>query len=198
MSNSVEGAQRPPTTQDRIQQLEGLVIDLMQRTSTTAPITSRTQIDALQGTPSPPSSVSLATSGPQDLAPTSPDQTKASSSASHRGSMQLSNAGTSYVDSAHWTAVLDGIAELKDHLEKGEETQESRPLPEQMGPQLLRGGISLVTREEIINSIPERLVVDRLISRYFNSFEMSPGELPGTSTNEDFRSQAHKEISCFA
>lgn len=97
------------------------------------------------------------------------------------GSMKVNRSGASYVNGAHWAAVLDGIAELRDHFENEEETSRqpsNLSFPESLstGPQLLCGGTKVVTKEEILASIPPRPVVDRLVSRYFNSFEMSPGE----------------------
>ncbi|KAF7155583.1 hypothetical protein CNMCM5623_008125 [Aspergillus felis] len=107
---------------------------------------------------------------------------KESSLASDCGSLQLTQSCTNYVNSAHWAAVLDGIADLKIQLDEEGEVQEDTPLDEPSfaqwgGPQLLYGCTSLLTKEEILATIPERPVVDRLISGYFNSFEMSPAVL---------------------
>jgi hypothetical protein len=92
--------------------------------------------------------------------------------------MQTTGGGANYVGSAHWAAVLDGIAELKDHLDN-EESRHSEdldsPYPTITGPQLLYGCPKPADKDEILSSIPTRSVVDRLVSRYFNSFEMSPG-----------------------
>lgn len=94
--------------------------------------------------------------------------------------MQVTDSGTSYVNGAHWAAVLDGISDLKDHFEQEEEnaatTHTSDPsLSDSAGPQLLYGCTKRATKEEVLASIPSRQVVDRLVSRYFSSFEMSPG-----------------------
>ena len=95
--------------------------------------------------------------------------------------MYLEGSSARYVSSAHWAAVLDGIAELKDHFDNEEAAHPDRtpsdlPSVESTGPQLLYGGVKAATKEEILASIPARPVVDRLVSRYFNSFEMSPGQ----------------------
>ncbi|KAK2612518.1 Trichosetin biosynthesis cluster transcription factor tf23 [Conoideocrella luteorostrata] len=105
------------------------------------------------------------------------------SASSDFGSMRFTNSGTSYVHGAHWAAILDEIAELKDHFEKedkpqpGSQMQNEPSMPHWTGPQLLYGCSMLPTKQEIIASLPARPVVDRLISRYFNSFEMSPAVL---------------------
>ena len=96
--------------------------------------------------------------------------------------MHLTKSGANYVSNAHWAAVLDGISELKDHFEREEEVQQAgrrlseQSYPDWTGPQLLYGCLNFASKEEILASVPARPVVDRLVSRYFNSFEMSPGK----------------------
>ncbi|RYO83618.1 hypothetical protein DL764_009438 [Monosporascus ibericus] len=174
-SRPIDGVQRPPATmQDRIQQLESLVVDLMQQTSAS----HSAQEPGVA--PGPPSLI-LTVDYPAAATPTE-DLVDNASPTSDCGSMQLTKSGASYVNSAHWAAVLDGIAEIKDYFEKEEETQASRRLSEHLypdwtGPQLLYGCPKIATKEEILASIPARPVMDRLVSRYFNSFEMSPAVL---------------------
>ncbi|CAM1504947.1 Fc.00g025380.m01.CDS01 [Cosmosporella sp. VM-42] len=159
--------------QDRIQQLESLVVDLMQQVS------GNNSVQEPGVTPGCPSHAHATDSSPEAILN---DEPPASIPAvSDHGSMQLTNSGTSYVSSAHWAAVLDGIAELKDRFEEEEEeSQQARcrvsepSYPDWTGPQLLYGCPKFVTKEEILASVPTRPVVDRLVSRYFNSFEMSP------------------------
>ncbi|KAK2877258.1 hypothetical protein FQN49_001297 [Arthroderma sp. PD_2] len=99
------------------------------------------------------------------------------------GSMQLTSSGASYVNSAHWAAVLNGIAEIKEYLERDREEERAGsplldvPSHDQRGPQLLSGCTKLASKEEILESIPARPVIDRLVSRYFNLFESSPAVL---------------------
>jgi hypothetical protein len=150
--------------------LENLVVSLMQTVSTSnfnqAPSVHRDSPIALADR-------SFAASPYADLS-------KGSSPASNCGSLQLTQSSTNSVNSAHWAAVLDGIAELKIHLDEEGAVQDDTPLDEPSfaepgGPQLLYGCTRPVTKEEILATIPERPVVDRLISDYFSSFEMSPG-----------------------
>ncbi|KAF9776099.1 Trichosetin biosynthesis cluster transcription factor tf23 [Fusarium sp. DS 682] len=98
------------------------------------------------------------------------------------GSMQSTGGGANYVGSSHWAAVLDGIAELKDHFDNEEASHPDAqgadsPCAEMTGPQLIYGCPKPANKDEILASIPARPVVDRLVSRYFNSFEMSPAVL---------------------
>ncbi|KAF7175026.1 hypothetical protein CNMCM7691_005494 [Aspergillus felis] len=119
------------------------------------------------------------------------DLSKGNSPASDCGSLQLTQSSTNYVNSAHWAAVLDGIADLKIQLDEEEEVQNDTPLDEppfaqRGGPRLLYGCTALLTKEEILATIPERPVVDRLISGYFTlsichqyeRFWQSPSETP--------------------
>lgn len=160
-----DAAQQPRvTTQDRIRHLESLVFDLMQQSSVN-------QGQHGGGTPCSPVG---STRSPVDTAVTTP---------ADYGSMQSTGGGANYVGSSHWAAVLDGIAELKDHFDNEEEASHpdvqsvESPAADMTGPQLLYGCPKPASKDEILASILtlSRPVVDRLVSRYFNSFEMSPG-----------------------
>ncbi|QGI61444.1 hypothetical protein CEK26_005411 [Fusarium fujikuroi] len=155
------------TTQDRIRHLESLVFDLMQQSSVT-------QGQHGGGTPfSPVGSARF------------PVDTAVATTGTDSGSMRSTGGGANYVVSSHWAAVLDGIAELKDHLDSEDEAAHSdvhgveSPTADMTGPQLLYGCPKPASKDEILASILSlsRPVVDRLVSRYFNSFEMSPAVL---------------------
>ncbi|KAI0888504.1 fungal-specific transcription factor domain-containing protein [Annulohypoxylon maeteangense] len=163
---SNQSTKAPLSVQDRIQQLESLVVDLM-------------KTSGINTTPESPSSMSSTDS---IFTPASTKQIlKDASPASDCGSMRLSEASVSYVSSAHWAAILEGIGELKDHLEE-EESQNTHQVTETpefdiTGPQLLYGCSRHANKEELLASVPPRQVADRLVSHYFNSFEMSPAIL---------------------
>lgn len=142
--------------QARIQQLESLVVTLMQQSK------SVTREDSA-------------------VPPTHEMDNRADdiSSQSDHGSIKFNNFGnSSYVNSSHWVAVLDGIAELKDYFEY-EEREPAQPAfgptSSVVGPQLLLGCPYYITREQVLASLPGKPEVDRLVSFYFNSFDMSPG-----------------------
>ncbi|KAJ5097189.1 Fungal-specific transcription factor protein [Penicillium angulare] len=168
-------ARGPAHLQDRINQLEGLVLGLMQQTTSSpgpgvaspnaannATLSTETQKDqSLDGAENPPPKV-----------PSSP---------SDYGSIRIRNSESSYVSSAHWTAVLDGISELRDHFEQEDEhselaihdTQSFNQFPH---PMLFYAGVSSTSSiDSILEAIPSRIVVDRLISRYFNDLDMASG-----------------------
>ncbi|KAH9909068.1 hypothetical protein F4778DRAFT_715127 [Xylariomycetidae sp. FL2044] len=169
---------RPPATvHERIHQLEGLVVSLMHQTVSPSAVSVDQLSDGLT-TPAPRHDSAGGVDGRGS--PGLPLIGHVHITSKNVGSLQATRSGPSYVSSAHWEAVLDGIAELKEHF--NDEEQETReafepsPLPLD-GPQLLYGCVVFATREEILASVPPRPVVDQLVSRYFDSFEMSPAVL---------------------
>ena len=88
------------------------------------------------------------------------------------------DACTTYVESGHWTAILDSISELKDSLEEDLNVIESgdvvlqAPAPD--GPDLLFGGYKHIRKQNILAAIPPRSIVDRLVSKCFTSVEIAP------------------------
>ena len=90
------------------------------------------------------------------------------------GIMKVDGLGTAnYVGSAHWAAVLDSIAEIKDHFE-WEEKNRKIAIDHDCWPQLLYG-CPRVTEAVILSSIPTRELVDKLVSKYF-TLDIAPGE----------------------
>ena len=175
--------------QARIKKLENLVVDLMQKTTpkdgmTEPPLPGQ---DTGTGSPTLVGSRVGTFDGISESPWTNPvsNSDDVSSQANNYGSMKLSDSNLRYVNSAHWAAVLDGIAELKSHFEREDEDREKYharrisdpPHFNSMGPQLLYGCFEYTTKEEILASLPARPVVDRMVSRFFNSFDMSSGQL---------------------
>lgn len=140
-------------------QLENLIITLMQQPASIASPHSIGHTDGEK-------------EGVEDCAeihrPVSP-------SPSDYGSIIMGSTGTSYVGSAHWSAILDSITELKNDLELTDEDEADVPRPYCPGPQLLYGYAGQVSKNVVLGSIPPRQVVDRLVSRYFNALDMAPG-----------------------
>ncbi|KAI3319167.1 hypothetical protein HD806DRAFT_510191 [Xylariaceae sp. AK1471] len=176
----------PVTVQGRIHQLENLVMSMMQQASTGPAGAITSQPDPEQ-TATPQHNSSYGPPPVEDLTdnvvPVPPNV----------GSIQLTHSGASYVSGAHWAAVLDGIAELKDHfaMEERQVFLANREaldllLPDLNGPLLLYGCVMFATREEILASLPARPVVEQLVSHYFDSFEMSPAVLHSNEFLKEF------------
>ncbi|KAI0857676.1 fungal-specific transcription factor domain protein [Xylaria cubensis] len=154
---------------DRVDQLENLVLSLMHQTAPSS-LDQRPRLG-----PSP-----LETHPEQVAVTTSKTQRHVSPTPSDVGSIKIQQMTVSYVNSSHWAAVLDSIADLRNHLAKEEETyprdSDSLQLPASSPkPQLLYRHPLYETHASIIESLPSRPVVDRLVSRYLNVLYIAPG-----------------------
>jgi hypothetical protein len=102
------------------------------------------------------------------------------------GRLSLENAETSYVESAHWSAILDEVCssrrlfaepELKDHFDNENDSIEQRPPAAETldasGPELVFGHHKCVTKQEILAAMPARPVADRLVATYFASMDLA-------------------------
>ncbi|KAJ4985215.1 fungal specific transcription factor [Stagonosporopsis vannaccii] len=83
---------------------------------------------------------------------------------------------TSYANSAHWTSILDGISELREHLDDIPTTAHSRDdtSTDVPGPDILFGRQRHASRQELLAALPPRTEADSLISTYFASMDTSP------------------------
>ena len=129
----------------RMSELESLVVTLMEgQSSPPAPKSPR------------PRSLSFADVFPEDEAASPADP----------GILKLRESGTSYVQSAHWEAILTKIRGLKEDL-----VTDSKAPP---GSHLFYGPNRHATRDEILAAVPPRPVVDRLMALHFDSYIITP------------------------
>jgi hypothetical protein len=106
---------------------------------------------------------------------------------SDRGIIRASGSQSHYVGGDHWAAILDSIAELKDHFHRQQQTRMPiSPNQERSGAEpaaniggrtsrrslLLYGGYPQHSQAEILAALPPKDTVDRYISRYFNRQEL--------------------------
>lgn len=96
--------------------------------------------------------------------------------------MRVSAMELQYVGGDHWAAILDGIADLKDHFERDEQLtlvdtsnliedsscRDSIARPQLLHALLLYGCSPTASRAEILSTLLPRAAVDRYIFRYFN------------------------------
>ena len=103
------------------------------------------------------------------------------------GSMRVSASELHYVGGEHWAAILDSIADLRDHFDH-EEQLSLAVSPDQVQDDtgdvgndeihasrhslLLYGGYQPASQAEILAALPPKDAVDRYISRYFNRQEL--------------------------
>lgn len=104
------------------------------------------------------------------------------------GQMKISRDEISYVGESHWGAILSSISELKRDLDEEEEDEaDANGSPEATinswgsvpmggvqphattGLGFMLGEATNVTKQQLIDSVPEKKVADRLLSLWFNS-----------------------------
>lgn len=92
------------------------------------------------------------------------------------GSMRVSSSEFRYVGGTHWAAILDGIADLKEHFEREEDMRLMKDDADihKTPHALLLYGCKPASKAEIEAALPPRPVVDRFISRYFNLLDLAP------------------------
>ncbi|KAI0102474.1 fungal-specific transcription factor domain protein [Nemania sp. FL0031] len=154
--------------QGRIDQLENLVLGLMHQAAP-SPSDQRASLAPSPSVVDSERTIVAASETLRDVSPTPSDN----------GSIRVQQAVVSYVNSSHWAAVLDSIADLRSHFAQEEEahSRASDPLQPPASfpkPQLLYGCLMYETPASIIKSLPPRPVVDRLVSRYFNVLDIAP------------------------
>ncbi|RYP70279.1 hypothetical protein DL771_005582 [Monosporascus sp. 5C6A] len=167
--------------QDRINELESLVVSLMRQQNPAGDCLSSSEY-TVQATPDEVDVSEACVPGGKPELPgeTIPKMQRGiSPSPSDCGSIKVRESGVSYVSSAHWAAVLDSIAELKHHFAEDEAyARIPDPIQSQAGlarPQLFYSGSTYISHAEILHVIPPRPVVDRLVSRYFNVVDLATG-----------------------
>ena len=154
-----------PSMYDRLVQLERLVMPIADK------LKASPDIDLNDMTlPAESSNMDTSIEGPSD-----------------RGSMRASASEFQYVDSNHWTAILENIADLKDHFDNEERLRLAASTGLTQGATwnadnldidvnrhslLLYGGYRPTSQAEILAALPHRGAVDRYISRYFNRQEL--------------------------
>jgi hypothetical protein len=196
-----------PNLPERITQLEQLVTSLMSNVNKPAnhvsPNLESAPAEVVLPTNTQPSSVSDQNSAQDRNTDPSP-QHPALADSFGRISLELSE--TTYVESTHWTAILDEvrlrlsslpvmdkrivldlmankvdpqIAELKDYFQHDNNRSEYQLFPGTMlhpeEPEILFGSHKPMNKQEIVNAMPPRSVVDRLVAVFFFNKAIVPG-----------------------
>ncbi|KAI0010543.1 hypothetical protein F4779DRAFT_627117 [Xylariaceae sp. FL0662B] len=176
--------------QDRISDLESLALDLMQQArpkdqhhqptaNSTTPTTNSAPVETFASSPNHSSYNADSPGG--ERPPESSDC----------GTLTDSSAGVNYVNSVHWTALLDSIADLKccfsdtepyiDNQDNQEFQHPQQVIPDRRpSPLLLYGHFTHASMEEILSAIPPRPIVDRLVARSFHMLDIAPALLHRT------------------
>ncbi|EOA92133.1 uncharacterized protein SETTUDRAFT_134212 [Exserohilum turcica Et28A] len=87
--------------------------------------------------------------------------------------VKFSSETTSYSNSDHWTSILDGISELREHLDHAPSSLEAKDegCEDIAGPELLFGRQRYASKEEILAALPPRPEADQLIDIFFATME---------------------------
>ena len=105
------------------------------------------------------------------------------------GSMRMTASELRYVGGEHWAAILDSIADLRDHFDReellrlansphgnndGDGDAAATPFAKTLSPHalLLYQRCRPASRSEILAVLPPKPAVDRYISRYFNRLDL--------------------------
>jgi hypothetical protein len=90
------------------------------------------------------------------------------------GNLILNSSESQYLSGTHWVAILNSIADLKKHVRRQEDNYVNTP---RMPHVLLLYGCKQVSKEEILEALPTRAIVDRFVSQYFNRLDLAPSKL---------------------
>lgn len=138
------------------------------------------------------------------------DRRQVSPSPSDYGTIRMRKSGPSYANNTHWLAILGSITELREHVALESPSPEpvlqqhapltgfdldTRPFPR---PRLLYGCRVQASLSSILQAVPPRPVVDRLVSRYFNDLDMATGKhsvrnpVPNAKVTEVWLTRDHR------
>ncbi|PLB45462.1 hypothetical protein P170DRAFT_512152 [Aspergillus steynii IBT 23096] len=164
------GHANPTQVQDRLQHLENLILSLTQKkTLEQNQGGSEALGDRENGSPQDDNQAMLDTPVSHDSVETKNSSIDASSK------LLVKDTGTSYIDGAHWSAILEEINGVKEYLEESDDVSDEEDEEEDSSdvatPTLLFGLSKPASKEDLLADIPPRPVTDRLISQFFNSSE---------------------------
>ncbi|KAJ5146189.1 transcriptional regulator family: Fungal Specific TF [Penicillium bovifimosum] len=148
------------TVQDRLGQLEQIVVSLMQKTTSGGQERSDQHLGA-----------SIPQDRPEQGSPEGTTNSEDSPAPSDSGNVWFSSSDAQYIGGTHWAAILDGIADLKEQLERDDHRNMENPA---ILPTFLLYGCKSASKEDILAALPDRPAVDRYISQYFNRLDLAP------------------------
>ncbi|EUC41104.1 hypothetical protein COCMIDRAFT_107095 [Bipolaris oryzae ATCC 44560] len=153
----------PHSVHDRINQLEKLVTNLMSGK------------DANHVSPTPSHTQQQQDHSSHEV-PGTPDRVK------------INDETTSYTNSDHWTTILDGISELREHLDQIPTSSDARcdESEEASRPEILFGRQRFATKEDILAAMPPRLEVDQLVETFFTTMDTHASRHLSSKQYENF------------
>ncbi|TVY38920.1 Fusarisetin A cluster transcription factor [Lachnellula occidentalis] len=183
--NQSQGATSPDDMQNRIDRLEGLVLSLMTNGAQSAgPAAAAAAISRSHSDSAGSISYPVELDNDEDDMIKEEDEgenSEVEGVTSSLGHLKVdADKGKSlYIGDSHWHAVLADITEVKNYfsahkqdLEKNyERIRQSKPSSAIDGPAFLFSAQSPVTDVELRGEVPTKSAVDKLVTRYFNSYD---------------------------
>ncbi|KAF4264190.1 hypothetical protein KXW91_006645 [Aspergillus fumigatus] len=169
---SSQGRKSPTLLQDRLQHLENLILSFTQKKSC-----EQSQTLSASEQQNTPSTTAESVVPAVLVNPSSSMEPEPRSSAPESTGRLLENkAGSSYLDGAHWRAILEEVNEVKGYLqqETDEESEEEfmdEAFFDSSSPVLLLGLNKPASKDELLADIPPRPVADRLVSQFLHCKE---------------------------
>ncbi|CZR61340.1 related to transcription activator protein acu-15 [Phialocephala subalpina] len=175
-------SQAPKDVQSQVRRLEELVISLMNKTNKNAGNGNQDHVTRPDQSPSSSDGIEVdeGEGGVGGIDGVDRGDRRLKDTALSFGRITIDeDERANYVGSAHWAAILDNIAGLKDQLDISDDPikEEKDSVPEVPGPDLLVGSVRAATRAEILATLPPRGVVDKLLLRFFEGVDMGSSML---------------------
>ena len=168
--------------QDRIDRLEGLVLSLMTNGAQSAGPKAAARALSMSVTSSSQEYQYNGNDHDDEMARDEDEEVESDTEqvAKSLGVLRVMDNKSMYVGDAHWAAILNDISEVRnyfiehkkkytDQLEKVEAIKKSNGFAQ--GPAFLFGGRNLPQLSELLEALPPKDTVDKLISRYFNDYD---------------------------
>ncbi|KAE8150537.1 putative fungal-specific transcription factor, partial [Aspergillus avenaceus] len=169
---TTHGQASPSLVQDRLQHLENLILSL----------TQKQKLEESQGVGHPEEHAAALTP-PADSrvlsrSPSASTNVEAKESPLDPSSkLIVKDAGTRYIDGAHWTAILEEINGVKEYLHESNDVSDEDNIEDgrqDMALPALLSGLGMnkaASKEELLADIPPRPVTDRLIAQFLSGNE---------------------------
>ena len=184
-SASSQSSGSPDDMQNRIDRLEGLVLSLMTNGSQSAGPAAATRalsMNSSSGSLGYPNDVEI--DGEEDDGMprgSGAEESETDQVAQSLGVMRVDNNKSMYYGDAHWGAILQDIKEVKNYFSQHKKEYEEQVVKVQeaksridaapQGPTFLFGGAKPPPYSDLLAQMPKRTVTDKLVQRYFNSYD---------------------------
>ena len=184
---SSQSSNSPDDMQNRIDRLEGLVLSLMTNGSqSTGPTAAARALSLNSSTGSlgyPQDTDVDIDAEEEDGVPrgSGAEESETDQVVQSLGIMKVDNNKSMYYGDAHWATILSDIKEVRNYFSQHKKEVEEQMLKVQeaksrvegvpQGPMFLFGGASPPPYTELLAQMPKRSVTDKLVARYFNSYD---------------------------